>query len=129
MDGTAAAHVELHHRVQLGLLKALEVQLDGDLLAPPARETMQRLLDFTRVRFQAEELLMRLHRFPHLAPHAAAHARLLGAAISAGYAHGAGEGAAARDAVARLRSWILDHVRGMDAAFEAWCARNAIDLE
>ena len=129
MDGTAVAYVELHHRVQMGLLKALEVQLEGDLHAPTARETMQRLLDFTRVRFQAEELLMRLHRFPHLAPHAAAHARLLGAAISAGYVHGAGEGAAARDAVARLRSWILDHVRGMDAAFEAWCARNAIDLE
>ena len=129
MDGTSVEKVELHHRVQLGLLKALEVQLEGDLHAPPARETMQRLLDFTRVHFQAEELLMRLHRYPQQAPHAAAHARLLAEAIAVGHAHGAGEGATARDALGRLRSWILDHVRGMDAALDEWCTRTGIELE
>jgi hemerythrin-like metal-binding protein len=123
------ANVELHHRVQLGLLAALEAQLEGDLRAPPARETMERLLDFTRVHFQAEELLMRLHRYPQRAPHVAAHARMLAEAIAVGHAHGAGERATARAALARLRSWVIDHLRGLDAAYEAWCARSGIALE
>jgi hemerythrin len=124
-----AAGVELHHRVQLGLVKVLELQLAEDPRGPAARETLQRLLDFTRVHFQAEELLMRGHRYPEVDAHAAAHAGLLAEAVAIAHAHGAGEGATARTTLARLRGWFLDHVRGMDQAFEDWCARTGTRLE
>jgi len=125
----ARASVELHHRVQLGLVKVLEVQLGVDPRGPAARETMHRLLDFTRVHFQAEELLMRVQRYPGVEAHSAAHADLLAEAVAIAHAHGAGAGSTARDTLARLRGWLLDHVRGMDQAFEDWCARSGAILE
>jgi hemerythrin-like metal-binding protein len=126
---TCDAGVELHHRVQLGLVKVLEVQLERDPRGPEARETLRRLLDFTRVHFHAEELLMHVHGYPDVNEHAAAHALLLAESVEIAHAHEAGEGRAARETLARLRAWIVDHVRGMDQAFEDWCARTGIRLD
>jgi hemerythrin-like metal-binding protein len=94
-----------------------------------AAETLEQLLAFTRVHFDAEELLMRHHRYPGVAGHAAAHQRLLGEALAIGQAHGAGDAGTARATVARLRDWLLQHIEGEDAAFDQWCTRNGIALE
>ena len=121
--------VDLHHRVQLGLVRAVEALLGpgGDVAA--ASETVARLLDFTRVHFQGEETLMRLHGYPGADAHAAAHVSLLAEAVAIGHAHGLGEPGRAREACARLRAWLLEHIDGQDAAFDGWCTRNGVTLE
>jgi hemerythrin-like metal-binding protein len=120
------ADVALHHRVQLALVKAIEAQLGpgGDRAA--AGETLERLLEFTKVHFQAEELLMRLHRYPQAAAHADAHERLLGEAVVIGQEHVSGDDAGAAERVRQLRGWLLDHVAVMDGAFDAWCDRSGV---
>jgi hemerythrin len=118
--------VDLHHRVQLGLVKALEAQLGpGGDRAESAR-TLSRLLEFTRIHFEAEELVMGLHAYPQAEAHAEAHRRLLAQAEDLRRAHGQGDGPEARRTAERLRSWLLDHVRGADQAFSAWCEQNGI---
>lgn len=127
-DTGPANVIDLHHRVQLGLVRAVELHLlpGGDLAA--ASETVARLLDFTRVHFQGEETLMRLHRYPAADAHAAAHVSLLAEAVAVGHAHGLGEPAKAQEACVRLRAWLLEHIEGMDAAFDGWCTRNGVTL-
>lgn len=121
--------VELHHRVQMGLLRAVEHQLVCEADPAEAAESVARLLEFTQVHFRAEELLMLHHRYPGLEAHAAEHVHLMGEALAVSQAHGAGDLPQARETVARLRSWIAEHIEGADAAFDRWCARNGITLE
>ena len=74
---TGSATVETHHRLQLGLLGALEEILRQGKDRALADETLARFVDFTRVHFQAEEALMALAEYSETAAHAAAHSRFL----------------------------------------------------
>lgn len=127
-DGSRRAEgtVDLHHRVQLGLVKALEAQMAPGGDRAEAARTLSRLLDFTRIHFEAEELLMGLHAYPQAEAHAAAHRRLLAEAEAIRREHGAGDGPEARRTAERLRGWLLDHLRGPDQAFGTWCHENGI---
>ena len=121
--------VDLHHRVLLGLVKAIEAQLGPEGDRADSARTLAKLLDFTRYHFEAEELVMGLHAYPQAEAHAEAHRRLLAEADDLRRAHGQGDGPGARRTVERLRAWVLDHVRGPDQAFSAWCAENGIHPE
>lgn len=116
---------DLHHRVQVGLLDALEFQLGDAGARPDAAETLARLVDFTRVHFEAEELLMKLHGYPHAAGHATAHARVLDEVRGLQLPEGAPAVSALRATLDRLRSWVVDHARTSDAAFDTWFAGRA----
>ena len=118
--------VDLHHRVLLGLVKAIEAQLGPGGDRPESARTLARLLDFTRLHFEAEELVMGLHAYPRAEEHAQAHRALLDEAEDLRRAHGEGDGPGARRTVERLRGWLLDHVRGPDEAFSSWCDENGI---
>jgi len=121
--------IELHHAVQLGLLRAMEHHLVCDADREEAALTLARLVEFTKVHFDAEELLMRHHRYPGLDGHAVAHKRLFAEVLAIGQAHGAGDAAAARSTVQQLRAWLKEHIEGPDAAFDAWCREAGVVLE
>ncbi|HSN89720.1 MAG TPA: hemerythrin family protein [Anaeromyxobacteraceae bacterium] len=123
------ATVELQHRVQLGLLRALEAQLAPGGDRAEAGLTLERLLEFTEMHFAAEETLMRLHAYPHAAAHAEAHQRLLGEVLAIGQEHLAGDDAGASEVARRLRAWLREHILGMDGAFDAWCDQNGVAME
>jgi len=128
-DTPSSSTTDLHHKVQLGLLRAMEHHLVCESDPAAAADTLAQLLAFTRVHFEAEELLMRHHRYPGVAAHASAHLRLLGEALAVGQAHGAGDAGSARATVARLRAWLVEHIEGEDAAFDRWCAKSGVALE
>jgi hemerythrin len=127
--GVNRATVDLHHRVQLGLLRALEAQLGPKGDRAEAGLTLERLLEFTEMHFAAEETLMRLHGYPQAPAHAEAHKRLLGEALAIGQEHLAGDDAGAADVARRLRAWLREHILRMDGAFDAWCEKNGIPME
>ena len=118
--------LDLHHRVQFGLLKALEAQMAPGGDRAEAARTLSQFIEFTKVHFEAEELLMGLHGYPQAEAHAAAHRRLRGEAEVIRHAHGTGNGREALRSAARLRGGLQDHLRGPDQAFSAWCDQNGI---
>ncbi|HYQ81425.1 MAG TPA: hemerythrin domain-containing protein [Anaeromyxobacteraceae bacterium] len=112
--------------MQFGLLKALEAQMAPGGDRAEATRTLSQFIEFTKVHFEAEELLMGLHAYPQAEAHAAAHRRLRGEAEVIRRAHGSGKGPEALRSAARLRGALQDHLRGPDLAFEDWCEQNGI---
>lgn len=115
-----SATVETHHRLQLGLLEALEQVLRQGRDRAVADETFARFVDFTRVHFQAEEALMALADYPGTEAHATAHRRFLARAREIQGVAADAEAAQALAAVAGLATSLRDHIKGLDEDFEYW---------
>ena len=126
MEAGEAGSRELHHIVQLGLVRVLEQQLvsGGDRAA--ASDTLESLLELTEAHFAAEELLMRTHGYPAVEEHALAHRHLLAEVLAIGQEHLGGDGGAARGVARRLRERLGEHLDGMDAAFGRWCDEKGV---
>jgi hemerythrin len=114
--------VETHHRLQLGLLGALEEILRRGQDRALANETLARFVDFTRIHFDTEEALMALAAFPGLEAHAAAHALYLARAREVERAAAAEEPPRTLAAVASLGAALRDHINGFDEDYERWSA-------
>jgi len=125
---TGIETMDVHHRVQAGLVDLLEQLLvqGGDRVL--TEETLTRLADFAEAHFRTEEQLMGQHGYPGRDGHAGAYVGLMESvrAIQRAHAGGAAGGAAT---AAALRSWLLDHVRTADAAFAEWCRANGVRPE
>ncbi len=119
---TGSATVETHHRLQLGLLGALEEILRQGKDRALADETLARFVDFTRVHFQAEEALMALAEYSETAAHAAAHSRFLAQAREVQRSTAGADPAGTLAAVAVLGAALRDHIMGFDEGFERWSA-------
>ena len=117
-----SATIETHHRLQLGLLGALEEILRQGKDRALADETLARFVDFTRVHFQAEEALMALAEYPDTGAHAAAHARFLERAREVQRVAAAAEPAQALAAVTGIGAELRDHIIGFDEDYERWSA-------
>ncbi len=88
-------------------------------------EILEKLLEYTRVHFVAEELMMRMEGYPDYAAHRAEHGELLAELQRLRAAHEAGNEPLARNAVEGLRSWLGGHVRTQDRAFARFLAVRA----
>jgi len=129
MDGPSSGleTVDVHHRVQASLVDLVEQLLRQDGDRALAEETITRLVDFTHAHFETEENLMRRYGYPNGAAHSAEHEALMASIrrIQAVHAEG-GRGGAER--AGELRTWLTDHIRGMDAAFIDWCGTQNVHV-
>ncbi|TAN57716.1 MAG: bacteriohemerythrin [Magnetospirillum sp.] len=105
------------HRVQVGLIVALEQGLalgksHGELLA-----ILGQLVDYTNVHFMSEQLLMRLHAYPEISAHEAAHDKLVEQSRRIMADFSSGELSTVSAELLLLKQWLLDHIRADDYAF------------
>jgi hemerythrin len=102
--------VDGEHRVQVALLEALEAAASGE----EAREVLDRFLEYTKLHFLSEELLMRLHGYPHHDDHRSEHHRMLEELeeIERDRADRGGQQTAQR--VRSFRARLLAHIRTHD---------------
>ncbi len=126
--GTGVRSIDAEHRLQVSLVNALEelVRQGGD----PARasRTLAQLVDFTRVHFLSEELMMRLYAYPHHDAHKLEHGRLTDQVSELQGRVERGEAQSALETIEGLHRWLAGHIRSMDHAFARWCARQGIDV-
>lgn len=125
--GTGIESVDTEHRLQVSLVNALEGLLRrGDDPALTSR-TLAQLVDFTRVHFLSEELMMRLYAYPQHDAHKLEHGRLTDQ-VREIQRHVEGRDVqSALEIVDGLHRWLAGHIRSMDRAFALWCARNGIE--
>jgi hemerythrin-like metal-binding protein len=111
--GVGVDEIDAEHELQIGLVRALEGQL-GRMPREEAARLLEQLLDYSRVHFAAEELMMRLHAYPGYGEHEAEHGKLLEQLEEIRKAWGAGQVQPTKELVTALRHWLAEHVQTFD---------------
>ena len=73
--------IDGEHHVQLELLGALRSVLTAGEERGRIDEILEQLVDYTKVHFASEQLLMRLYNYPHIQQHQADHGRAAGCGL------------------------------------------------
>lgn len=116
--------IEAEHGVQIGMIDALLDADKNDLDAAEIDEILVRLLEYTRLHFLSEELLMRLHAYEHHDEHVFEHRRMLEQLEEVRAAHQQGQADEAGMSVQRLRARLLGHIHSHDAELTHFIARR-----
>lgn len=116
------AAIDGDHRLLVELVKALEDALALGAPRERAGEILEQLLDYTRVHFQTESLMMRLHAYPSYQAHVQEHDRLLQKLEEARRSFRGGDFSVSRELVSALQLWLSEHIRTMDRSFAAYLA-------
>ena len=116
--------IEAEHRVQIGMIDALLSADEKGLEAAEIDEILVRLLEYTRLHFLSEELLMRLHAYQHHDEHVFEHRRMLDELESVRKAHQQDQSDEAAMSVQRLRARLLGHIHSHDAELTHFIARR-----
>jgi hemerythrin len=114
--------MDAEHGLQVGLVNALEDAVAAGREREMADGILERLLDYTRVHFLAEELMMRLEGFPAFEAHIEEHDDLVRQLDAVRTAYRAGDRAITLETVHTLRTWLAGHVRTSDRAFARFLA-------
>jgi hemerythrin-like metal-binding protein len=86
-----ARTVDDEHSVQIELIEALEKAIASGQASDEVAEILGRFREFTRLHFLSEELLMRLHAYPHHDDHVLEHHRMVETLDEIEQAHTEGE--------------------------------------
>jgi len=111
--GVGVDEIDAEHELQIGLVRALEGRL-GRAPREEAARLLEQLLDYSRVHFAAEELMMRLHAYPGHGEHEAEHGKLLEQLEEIRKAWGAAQVQPTKELVTALRHWLAEHVQTFD---------------
>ncbi|HYN40568.1 MAG TPA: hemerythrin family protein [Thermoanaerobaculia bacterium] len=116
---TGHREMDEEHALQLELLRELMQNLEsGD--RPAALELFERLDQFTNAHFLAEELLMRLHAYPHFEAHAAEHAQFVEELKALHTSLAGGEAGDVREEADAFARRLLSHIATADHALGAF---------
>jgi hemerythrin len=118
--------IDAEHALQIDLVEALGRAVAEGKSREVADEILERLLDYTRVHFLAEELMMRMEGYPGYQAHHAEHGELLAELQKIRAAHETNAKPMEHNAVAGLRSWLGGHVRTQDRAFATFLATRTV---
>jgi hemerythrin len=116
--------IEAEHRVQVGMIDALLSADANGLDASEVDEILLRLLEYTRLHFLSEELLMRLHAYEHHDEHVFEHRRMLDQLEEIRKAHQQRQDDEAGMSIQRLRARLLGHIHSHDAELTHFIARR-----
>ena len=109
--------LDAEHALLVDLVEALAHAVMDVRAGEVADEILEKLLEYTRVHFVAEELMMRIEGYPDYPAHRAEHAERLAELEKLRALHGRGAEPVTRNTVEGLRSWLAGHVRSRDRAF------------
>ena len=115
-DAPRSAHdtVDREHQVQTGLLDAWTLAVRNGEPDESQDEILDRLIEFSRVHFLSEQLLMRLHAYGDHDAHVREHEAMLEALEGFRATRREGSRQDALDAADRLRTFLLGHIAGRD---------------
>ncbi|MBK8907534.1 MAG: hemerythrin family protein [Rhodospirillales bacterium] len=104
------------HRVQVGLLQALRDAVLQDRPAADVDEILETLLEYSKVHFTSEQLLMRLHAYPGYQAHLAEHDDAVEKVEHLREAVRAGRTALTIEVLDGITHWLVEHIRRTDRA-------------
>jgi len=109
--------MDTEHGLQVGLVEALEDAVAQGREHEVADGILEKLVDLTNAHFLAEELMMRLHRYPSYEAHVAEHDRLVDELRDVPRSYAGADRAVTLEDIHTLRRWLASHVETKDRAF------------
>ena len=106
--------IDSEHQVQIGLMDALEQALREGRKGARIDELLERLLDYSRVHFLSEQLLMRHHAYSGYDDHVQDHDRMVSVLEELRRAYDERGTAYSLEIMQRLRADLIAHIRGRD---------------
>ena len=113
------------HQVQMGLADALVTALQQGHENSVVGEILDQLATYSNAHFMAEQLLMRLHAYPHYAAHLQEHDRYVERLQEVQHRYRTGEVALTLQAAESLRAWLRSHILGADRALGDYLSAQA----
>lgn len=89
-------------------------------------DSLNRLIEFTRLHFSCEERLLEQHGFPGAGEHRQAHQRLLSQIEEVSNRAQHRDEVHVRSLLIFLRDWYMQHTEGLDSAYGAWLNEHGI---
>jgi len=114
--------IDTEHGLQLRLVDALEGAVAEGREREMADGILEQLLEYTRVHFLAEELMMRIEGYPGYEAHVEEHGDLERQLESLRSDYGRGDRTVTLETVHTLRNWVAGHVEMHDRAFTRFLA-------
>ena len=121
--GVGFDQIDGEHRVQVGLLSALRHAVTEGRAETEVNEILEQLIDYTKVHFMSEELLMRLYQYPHYEAHVAEHDRMVEQIEQARERYHSGDSAATTETLDVTFAGLVGHIGRSDRTLGGYLGR------
>lgn len=121
--GVGFDQIDGEHRVQVGLLSALRDAVTEGRAETEVNEILEQLIDYTKVHFMSEELLMRLYQYPHYEAHVAEHDRMVEQIEQARERYQSGDAATTTETLDATFAGLIGHIGRSDRTLGGYLGR------
>ena len=115
------------HQIQVGLIDALEEACAERRDPAVQRAILDQLLEYSRVHFLSEQLLMRLHAYPAYERHVREHEHMTEQLFDLSEHLRAGEREIGEETLRRLREELVGHIQTRDLELNNFLQRNSLE--
>jgi hemerythrin len=120
------ASIDAQHRTLFELSAKLHQAMSAGQGKAAVGPILERLLQYTKAHFAAEERLMRLHDYPDFPTHKAQHDALTKQVADFSAKFNSGQAAITVQLLQFLKNWLVDHIKGTDLKYVPHLAGKAI---
>ncbi|MDR3439659.1 hemerythrin family protein [Telmatospirillum sp.] len=118
--GTGQADMDAEHKVQIGLILALEQSLQRGRGRGDITDILSQLVEYTNIHFMSEQLLMRLHAYPDIGAHEMEHDHLIEQLRRVEDGVGASDSEMTVTEIGMLKRLVIDHIKTHDHVFSQY---------
>lgn len=114
------------HAVIIDTMNELRLALIRSHQKASANELLNKLINYTRMHFQSEELLLNSNGYPGLIQHREEHQRLMAQLEDTVSRLQHGEIVNINEFLTFLHNWFVRHVEGLDKKYGPWLNQNGV---
>ena len=119
-DKIDASSIDDEHRIQMGLLNALEDAVSDKKPASEINEILNQLTTYSELHFMSEELLMRMYAYPDYDDHVNDHAAMTEYLGEIMETVTAGQDSLALKTASDMRQFLVSHISTRDKSFSEY---------
>ena len=118
--------IDAQHRQLIELINRLQNTVDYATGGDYERAALDAVVEYTVNHFRYEEELMQEHDYPSFETHRAEHQKMVARVEELLSAYRADEDRALQDALAFLKSWLINHINGTDQQYSEFLIAKGV---
>jgi len=119
--------MDFHHRKLFALIKELEIVLNEGRESEVLGDLLERLTEYMKFHFEAEERLMLLNAFPGLSNHRDFHEEFIRDIVGIGDRFGNGDDTVGAKLLGVLNHWAVNHILFEDRGYADFLHKKGVE--